>query len=71
VSAEVGWSRSARKPGESERGSIQVIEPRPFPVSATDLHRASCQKLLDRSTHRELDELTAAVEELPAIAWGC
>jgi integrase len=35
------------------------------------LHRASCQKLLDRYTHRELAELTAAVEELPAIAWGC
>jgi hypothetical protein len=35
------------------------------------LHRASCPKLLDRYTHRELAELTAAVEELPAIAWGC
>lgn len=34
------------------------------------LHRASKQKLLDRYTHRELAELTAAVEELPAIAWG-
>jgi integrase len=31
------------------------------------LHRASCQKLLDRYTHRELDELTAAVEQLPAM----
>jgi integrase len=34
------------------------------------LHRASSQKLLDRYTHRELAELTAAVEELPAIAWS-
>jgi hypothetical protein len=34
------------------------------------LHRASTQKLLDRYTHRELAELTAAVEELPAIAWS-
>lgn len=33
------------------------------------LHRASPQKLLDRYRHRELAELTAAVEELPAIAW--
>jgi hypothetical protein len=35
------------------------------------LHLASCQKLLDCYTHRELAELTAAVEELPAITWGC
>ena len=33
------------------------------------LHRASTQKLLDRYTHRELAELTAAVDELPAVAW--
>jgi hypothetical protein len=33
-------------------------------------HRASTQKLLDRYTHRELSELTAAVEELPAIRWS-
>jgi hypothetical protein len=35
------------------------------------LHRSSCRKLLERYTHRELAELTAAVEELPAVAWGC
>jgi integrase len=34
------------------------------------LHRASTQKLLDRYTHPELAELTAAVEELPAIRWS-
>jgi integrase len=34
------------------------------------LHRASTQKLLDRYTHRELAERTAAVEELPAVAWS-
>lgn len=34
------------------------------------LHRASSQKLLDRYTHRELAEITAAMEELPAISWS-
>jgi hypothetical protein len=34
------------------------------------LHRASTQKLLDRYTHCALADLTAAVEELPAIAWS-